>query len=151
MKRNSKYVISKSGIVYLKNRKIKQRINHKHIEILIDKKTTYIHILLYENFIGEIPKGYVIHHKDFNPLNNNLDNLICISRGDHVALHNKTTRKSMYGKRKRDLTIEQKEKIIKLSLQGLSNRKVASIVGCGKTIVQKLYKNYLESESDNNE
>ena len=49
------------------------------------------------------------------------------------------------------ITIEQKEEIIKLSLQGLSNRKVASIVGCGKTIVQKLYKNYLEREVLKNE
>lgn len=161
LKRNNNYIISKNGVVYskdkicfdsrfgnylLKGKKIKQTIKDNYITVVINKKQTYIHILLYETFIGNIPKGYVIHHKDFNPLNNKLDNLICISRSEHIALHNKTTRNDMYGKRKCDLTIEQKRKLIELSLLGLSNRKVASIVGCGKSTVQRLYKEYLERE-----
>lgn len=36
----------------------------------------------------EIPKGYILHHKDLNPSNNVLSNLQLITRGDHHKLHN---------------------------------------------------------------
>lgn len=38
---------------------------------------------------GDIPKGFVIHHKDDNPLNNDISNLEMISHGDHTRLHSK--------------------------------------------------------------
>ena len=41
-----------------------------------------------DNF-GEIPKGFVIHHKDENPLNNKLDNLELMAKGVHSRLHTK--------------------------------------------------------------
>ena len=39
-----------------------------------------------DNF-GEIPKGYVVHHKDGDTLNNSIENLECISRHDHCSGH----------------------------------------------------------------
>jgi hypothetical protein len=33
------------------------------------------------------PKHYVVHHKDFNPLNNSLDNLQILPLKDHMVLH----------------------------------------------------------------
>lgn len=37
-----------------------------------------VHRLVVQAFIGEIPKGLVVNHKDENPQNNNVDNLeIC--------------------------------------------------------------------------
>lgn len=45
------------------------------------------HRYLWELFNGEIPPGYVIHHIDFNKLNNDLSNLKCIKAGDHARLH----------------------------------------------------------------
>lgn len=42
------------------------------------RKRFYIHRLVVQAFIGEIPKGLVVNHKDENPSNNNVDNLeIC--------------------------------------------------------------------------
>lgn len=35
----------------------------------------------------EIPDGFVIHHRDFDSLNNRLDNLECLSKESHVKLH----------------------------------------------------------------
>lgn len=49
----------------------------------------YEHILLWETYKGDIPKGYVIHHIDHNGLNNDLSNLICVSRDEHKRLHGK--------------------------------------------------------------
>ncbi len=39
----------------------------------------------------EIPKGYQIHHKDFNPENNNPENLVCIRREEHKRIHGHDT------------------------------------------------------------
>lgn len=38
---------------------------------------------------GEIPKGYVIHHKDKDTLNDTIENLQCLSRKDHINIHRK--------------------------------------------------------------
>ena len=70
---------------------------------------------------GPIPKGYVIHHIDHNPENNDLSNLQCMLDADHKAYHNKSpitkARKSaaksgekhpMFGKK---LSQEHKDKL----------------------------------------
>jgi len=36
---------------------------------------------------GSIPENHVIHHKDFNKLNDNPDNLLSCSRKEHVTIH----------------------------------------------------------------
>jgi len=48
------------------------------------------HRFIYEQLNGEkIKDGNVIHHKDFNSLNNSIDNLILMSKGDHDKYHGK--------------------------------------------------------------
>lgn len=46
-----------------------------------------LHREIWKAAYGAIPDGYDIHHKDENPLNNNLDNLECLSKSDHAARH----------------------------------------------------------------
>ena len=46
-------------------------------------KTKRIHVLVAEAFIGEITKGYHVHHKDGNKQNNRVDNLEIISPKKH--------------------------------------------------------------------
>ena len=48
----------------------------------------FIHVAIWEFYNGAIPKGYVVHHKDFNPANNNLDNLQIMTRFEHMKIHN---------------------------------------------------------------
>lgn len=43
--------------------------------------------IIYKLFNGDIPKGYQIHHKDFNHYNNSADNLECLSAWDHLSKH----------------------------------------------------------------
>lgn len=50
-------------------------------------KYPYHKIVLETLDIKKIPKGYDIHHKDGNHLNNNIENLILISRNTHMLLH----------------------------------------------------------------
>lgn len=48
-----------------------------------------IYNLVWCLFGGEKPKGYDIHHKDFNKLNDSIDNLECITKSKHQAIHRK--------------------------------------------------------------
>ena len=49
----------------------------------------YEHVLIYESEFGPIPKGYIVHHKDGNGINNNIDNLEIMSRAQHQWEHGK--------------------------------------------------------------
>lgn len=49
----------------------------------------YLHRLIYEKNYGKIPKGYIIHHKDGNKLNNCIMNLELIKFTSHNSLHHK--------------------------------------------------------------
>ena len=46
-----------------------------------------IHILVYETFIGPIPKGYMVHHKDHDKFNNCVDNLEIMTAKEHNNHH----------------------------------------------------------------
>jgi hypothetical protein len=49
----------------------------------------YLHRLIWEETNGEIPEGYIIHHIDGNPLNNDIKNLECMTHSKHTILHHK--------------------------------------------------------------
>lgn len=53
------------------------------------RKSTRIHRLVYETFVGEIPKGkkYHIHHINGNKQDNRLENLIYLSSSEHQQKH----------------------------------------------------------------
>ena len=47
----------------------------------------------------EVPNGCIVHHKDFNPRNNSLDNLEVITRIEHAERHRNDVAKVFIGKR----------------------------------------------------
>jgi hypothetical protein len=55
-------------------------------------KTIDEHRLIWKNTFGEIPEGYVVHHKDGDGKNNSLDNLELMTRLEHNRLHFKLNR-----------------------------------------------------------
>lgn len=67
-----------------------------------------VHRLVYQAFVGAIPKGYVIHHDDFCPQNNHYSNLRIMTRADHTRLHKKGKVGANKGKQ---MTQQQKRKI----------------------------------------
>lgn len=46
-----------------------------------------LHRTVWEDANGPIPDGYDIHHKDENPLNNDISNLECLTRLEHRQRH----------------------------------------------------------------
>lgn len=70
-----------------------------------------LHRLIFEDFYGiRIPKGYIIHHKNENKLDNCILNLQLLKRSTHQSYHNTKEKNSMYGKHHLD---EAKQKISK--------------------------------------
>lgn len=53
-----------------------------------NKWKSYSHYI-WEKHFGKIPKNYLIHHKDRNALNDNIDNLELMSRAEHLNEHRK--------------------------------------------------------------
>lgn len=106
------------------------------------RRTVRIHQLVAETFIGEIPKGYHVHHKDGNKQNNKVTNLEII----HPKQHNLETMKQYpdyckgmneYNKYQRPRHIQQ------FDLEGhfiaeYANSKIASeLTGvCSRNILQ---------------
>lgn len=46
-----------------------------------------LHVQMWKDNYGEIPKGSIIHHKDGDANNNIIDNLECITEKEHKARH----------------------------------------------------------------
>lgn len=65
----------------------------KQVEVEIKKDgrrcvgDTPIYVLVDRVFRGELPQGYVIHHEDFNKLNDSLDNLVRMTISHHMHIH----------------------------------------------------------------
>lgn len=70
----------------------------KHTGYYLNAKThKRLHVAVYENEVGAIPKGYHVHHVDHDKNNNAPENLRAIAPAEHEILHGK------------ELTSEQRE------------------------------------------
>lgn len=54
-----------------------------------NSKKQYFHRYIYEKHHGPIPKGYVVHHADHDPANNDIANLVLMPRSEHHSHHSK--------------------------------------------------------------
>ena len=64
--------------------------NHLMFNLLNDEGkqiTIGLYQLVWRQFYGEIPKGYVVHHVNFNPSDNRPENLVLLSHSEHAKLH----------------------------------------------------------------
>lgn len=84
----------------------------------IDGRKTFLHRYIWEIKKGEIPKGYIVHHKDGNKLNNKIRNLECISRSSHNKCH----------KSKPKLNKQEYGLIMSLHKMGLSRFEISKIM-----------------------
>ena len=55
--------------------------------ISVEGKIVYLHRHIWEEKFGEIPKGFIIHHKDGNTKNNLIENLQIMTQSEHLKLH----------------------------------------------------------------
>ena len=74
--------------------KVLRNINSKgdYLRIILrggggKRRSCHLHRLVWESFVGEIPKGCIIHHKDGNKQNNRLSNLQLVTTKEHHDIH----------------------------------------------------------------
>ena len=66
---------------YMKPKLVKQTIDKEgYYSVSLSGKRVRLHRIIYENFVGEIPNGCVIDHKDRNKLNNSISNLRAVAQ-----------------------------------------------------------------------
>ncbi len=46
------------------------------------------HAALWVHHNGPLPDNHIVHHKDFNPMNNAIGNLQAMTTSEHNAIHN---------------------------------------------------------------
>lgn len=72
-----------------------------------DKRTGYylnakthkrLHVYVWESVNGPVPSGYCIHHKDFDKSNNEVENLVLLSKKEHAVLHGNSWDNERYDK-----------------------------------------------------
>ena len=56
------------------------------------------HVVWCRENLPYVPNGYVVHHMDWNPLNNNPDNLILMEDSMHRSWHNQAIKMLVGGK-----------------------------------------------------
>lgn len=93
------------------------------------------HILLYKIFIGEIPQGYQIHHKDFNSHNDCIDNLQCLTKQEHQKIHAEQRKNKIPNKL-----------IKKLYNKNKTTKKIAKITNLKQAQILKRLKEILPQE-----
>ncbi len=96
------------------------------------------YIYCYFNNLEKIPEGYVIHHKDFDKLNNDISNLELISKFEHKSLH---------GLGKRHAYKERTPEMIEDIKNGITLKKFKTkYIGYGRGIFEKLRKEFYKKK-----
>lgn len=62
-------------------------MNGDYPAVFVGGQNRHIHRLQWVKYHGEIPDGYVVHHKDENKLNWDITNLELITRSEHLKRH----------------------------------------------------------------
>jgi hypothetical protein len=102
IKEYPEYVINDKGIIKRNGKALKPTLTPKgYLRVRLSKnskvKNYFVHRLVYENFVGEIPNGYFVNHIDEVKTNNTIDNLnlMTVKENDNWGTRNtKIGRKS---------------------------------------------------------
>ena len=78
-----------NGIRYRRYPESEIRSDRVYFSTNRNGKTESLHVAIWEHENGKVPEGFHIHHKDGNPLNNNIENLECIDGKIHISEHSK--------------------------------------------------------------
>lgn len=68
-----------------------------------------LHVYMWEKHNGETPKGYEIHHKDENKDNNEIENLMCMTRKEHMRWHAENISEEQLKKARENLEIAREK------------------------------------------
>lgn len=79
------------GVNFHRNPRAKSWPGKMYYRGTVNGKRVRLHIYLFKKHFGEIKRGYVVHHIDGDPLNNNPSNLESLPKGEHISHHTRLT------------------------------------------------------------
>jgi len=131
---SDRYYIGNKGTVRTIGKNLSQKTKsngYKEVCLYIDKKPkmNYVHRLVAQYFIGDIPEGYAVNHKDGNKANNDVCNLEIVSYSENSShsyhvLGNKIKPKKGAEHHKSKVTEEEVLKIRSLYDSGADTRDI---------------------------
>ena len=104
----------------------------------------YLHRLIWEDFYGcEVPKGYVIHHRNHIKTDNCILNLQLMKNSDHNKLHKKDV--PLSGETKQKISKSKKNKYASIKKNGFNKRgeQTYALKFNGKVLKQSINPNKL--------
>lgn len=116
---------------------------NKHLRVMFsgDRRYYRVHRVIYRTFIGEIPEGKVICHKDDDPNNNRLSNLYAGTHSENVR-DAAVNGKKLKGEQIRNSKLKEYDVIEILSLFGkMRNVDIANMFGVDKSTITDIFKN----------
>lgn len=105
-------IICKNGVIrHYKGKLLKNGKRRNYYRVCFtycgERIDLQLHRCVWEAFVGPIPEGYDIHHKDHNPQNNSLDNFQMVTKKEHYDIHKEDITHNIGGARKNSHIIEQ--------------------------------------------
>lgn len=132
-------------------------MNYRYKKISVGGRKVDEHRYLMEQFVGRpLLRTEDVHHIDHNPRNNNVSNLIILSRREHARIHasgreySETTRSKLSLAARRTLnsaklSIEQAKNIRELILKGLSQKELVEKFGVSRSTINRIKNNKIWS------
>lgn len=104
------------------------------------KRTTRVHQLVMEAFVGSPPSGMEVNHKNGDKADNRLDNLEYITHPDNVKHYNEVLGRGNQGSRHgmSKTNEDTVRKIRQLHKDGVSRHEIARLLGMGVSWVWKI-------------
>jgi len=91
--------------------------------IRVDGKKIAEHRHVVEQREGrKLARNEIVHHVDGNPLNNDPDNLVILTRSEHQRLHH-------MGAKQRRWTVEEEDRAVELENAGMTMMQVTKVLG----------------------
>lgn len=101
-----------------------------------------MHVLVAEAFLGDIPPGHEVHHKDGNKQNNSVENLQIISKKEHIILEvarnpNRVKGMNQYNKYERPRRVRQYTQEGQFIAEYVNSKVASHYTGvCSRNIIQ---------------
>ena len=80
------------------------------------------------------PKGLIVHHKDGNYKNNDINNLQIMTQNEHVALHNKLRKGT---KKKNTLVLKSLDSVLELKKINMKVQEISEILKISYSTVKR--------------
>lgn len=74
-------------MIMMRKRKNNRNKMSEYCSTTENGKTILVHKKIWAAKFGEVPKGSVIHHKNFNKKDNRIENLCLLSKSEHTLVH----------------------------------------------------------------